>query len=490
MSRLPTLNWESTRSKWKVVYKGQKYRFDGGTGKSDRDARKRADADWTALKARLDNEAELSKPHRAEYEKVIAEWSGVLTWSVDHANELTAAVARGKLSDLARRLSERVPTPLTWADRFFNGFFNGTAPLDDINKLMEPVYREAGLTPIQLVQGPVPFEQTLWKDRLEAQGRRLKETGCDDTFASNVAKFLNGKRSEVAAGQLSAARADSLRTYLDVVMEFTGRTTSVSRIDQETLSAFRNHLLQRIAAKQVSDYYARDIFAALKLFVRWLASNTDKLAHLPKNIDDRRLSISVGQRKAKTLERVQIQKLLTEANDRTRLYLYLGLNCAMTQQDIADLRQSEVDWSNGVITRKRSKTSDCANVPEVSYRLWKPCFELLQQERSADSERALLNRDGYHLKTEVINASQKLSKTDAVRLSLRRLSEKTTIPFTMKMLKKSAATLLRNNRDYRGLESLFLDHAPSSVADRHYTGVPQELLDEAIAWLGQELGIK
>lgn len=49
---------------------------------------------------------------------------------------------------------------------------------------------------------------------------------------------------------------------------------------------------------------------------------------------------------------------------------------------------------------------------------------------------------------------------------------------------------LRNNRHYQGLESLFLDRAPVSMADKHYTTVPQDLLNEAVLWLGDELGIK
>jgi integrase len=454
-------------------------------GKSDREAKRKAEAAWKRIKVQAEHEAEQAKPHRAEYEKVIAEWTSVLTWAMDHGDETTAAVARDKLVDLEQRLSERVPLPLGWADRFFAG----PAPLDDVNKRMQPAYHEAGLVPVRVVEGPVPAELTAWKDRLEAQSRRLDQVGCDDTFASNVERFLQEKRNEVAAGQLSAARADSLRTYLDIVMEYTGRTTSVASIDQGTLPAFRNHLLQRLAAKEISDYYARDVFSAFRLFVRWLANNTNKLEHLPKNIDDKKLSISVAVRKVKTLPPDQLQIVLKAANARTRLYLLLGLNCGMTQQDISDLHPSEVDWSQGVITRKRSKTSDCENVPVVSYRLWSPTFQLLRQERSPDEDRVLLTRDGKPLKTESIDERNKFKKTDAVRLTLRRLVAKTGVRFTMKMLKKTAASLLRNHREYRGLESLFLDHAPVSVSDRHYAGVPQDLLDEAIEWLGSELGV-
>ena len=485
MSRPPKLNWDTDRGKWKVVYRGRKYRFEGGTGKSDRDARRRAEADWKALKAQIDHEAEQTKPHRAEYQHVMAEWTSVLTWSVDHGDELTASVARGKLRDLEDRLCQRIPPPLTWADRFFAG----PAPLENVNQQMEHVYRAEGLTPAKLVAGPEPAEHALWRDRLSSQEQRCHQIGSGDTFAENVELFLAGKRTEVSAGQLSASRADSLRIYLNAVMEFTGRTTSVRRIDEATLSAFRNHLLQRVAGDQISDYHARDVLAAFKLFVRWLAANTDKLESLPRNIDGKQLSISVSQRKAKTLTREQIQSLLKAATDRTKLYVLLGANCAMTQGDMSDLQQTEVCWSKGIITRKRSKTSNCENVPVVSYRLWPTTFALLQQERSENSERVLLTRDGQPLRTEEINSRQRLRKTDAVRLAVRRLSRKTDIPFSIKMLKKTAATLLRNHREFQGLESLFLDHAPNTVAARHYAGIPQELLDEAVAWLGTELGI-
>ena len=86
-------------------------------------------------------------------------------------------------------------------------------------------------------------------------------------------------------------------------------------------------------------------------------------------------------------------------------------------------------------------------------------------------------------------ASRKLKKCDAIRLVLRRLSKKTGIDFTIKVLKKTSASLLHNNLRYRGLESLFLGHARTTIAEKHYTTVSRDLLDEAIEWIGQELGV-
>jgi hypothetical protein len=55
-----------------------------------------------------------------------------------------------------------------------------------------------------------------------------------------------------------------------------------------------------------------------------------------------------------------------------------------------------------------------------------------------------------------------------------------------KLFRKTSATLLRSNKGYSGVEVLFLGHAPTTVADRHYVQAPQQLLDKAIAWLGAQ----
>lgn len=117
----------------------------------------------------------------------------------------------------------------------------------------------------------------------------------------------------------------------------------------------------------------------------------------------------------------------------------------MTQQDMSDLPPDEVDWSTGIITRKRSKTNKYDSVPTVSYPLWKPTFELLKKERSSSKERVLLTSNGKTLKTERLDSSNKIQKTDAVRSSIRCLAENADIDFTLKMLKKTSDSLIRNN---------------------------------------------
>jgi len=485
MARHAVLNWDERRSKWRVVYGGKKYRFDGGSGRSDREAKRRAESEWKRLKAECDHQADQAKPHRIEYEKVIAEWTAVHAWSSEHGEQATVAVAQAKLSSLEERLALRIPPPLDWADRFLPG-----APPDyDLNERMAPVYRAAGLVPLAVMTGPADGEKPKWNDRLASRDKRVGNVESDHTLCANVEQFVARKKNDAEAGQLSAGRVENIRLHLDFFMKFAGRTSDVASINHTVTSNFRDHLVERIRAEQMTAVYARDVFRSFKLFVRWLVNHTDKLPNLPKNLDERSLAISVGHQEAKILSTAAIHTLLKQATDRTQLYILLGLNAALTQKDVSDLRTDEVDWSKGTITRKRSKTRDCKNVPTITYELWPETLRLLREQRASKGDRVLLNETGRPLKIETFRGSGKFAKQDAARSALRRLAKITKIEFSMKALKKTGASLIRGNASYRGLESLYLDHAPASVADRFYTKPPQELLNEAIDWLGGELGL-
>ena len=161
-----------------------------------------------------------------------------------------------------------------------------------------------------------------------------------------------------------------------------------------------------------------------------------------------------------------------------------------TQKDISDLRITQVDWKRGTITRKRSKTAKHKGVPTVTYRLWKETFRLLKQEKSSDKARVLLNRNGGPLKVERLNENGRLQKVDNIASDYNRLRKKISITKSLKYFRITSSSLIKSNKDYRGLEGLFLGHAPATVEERHYTQAPQQLLDEAITWLGQQYGIE
>ena len=106
-------------------------------------------------------------------------------------------------------------------------------------------------------------------------------------------------------------------------------------------------------------------------FHRWLWRQK-AIPTLPRTLDRKCRDLCISKLVASIVvfTKEEVTSLLADASDRTKLYILLMLNCGMTQKDIADLQVSEVDWREGRIIRKRSKTGDRENVPTVNYKLW------------------------------------------------------------------------------------------------------------------------
>lgn len=63
-----------------------------------------------------------------------------------------------------------------------------------------------------------------------------------------------------------------------------------------------------------------------------------------------------------------------------------------------------------------------------------------------------------------------------------------TTSLSFKYLRKTGASMLAGSAFYP-LRGTYLAHAPSSIADRHYCQVSQAGFDDALRWLGTELGL-
>src|SRR5262249_44415409 len=111
---------------------------------------------------------------------------------------------------------------------------------------------------------------------------------------------------------------------------------------------------------------------------------------------------------------------------------------------------------------------------------------LLRQYRSG-AERVLLTESGRpFVRKELVNG--KLVKADNIASNYAHLKRRLKFRKPLKWLRKTSATLLESHPVYGRLTSLFLGHSPRSIKDKHYAEPPQELLDEAVTWLGQQLG--
>lgn len=322
--------------------------------------------------------------------------------------------------------------------------------------------------------------QKIWADRFESldneqQGRI--------TVAVAASKWIARQRSRVEAGLVTVLLFEVYRRATENFAAFVGPGKSIEAINTDLVDHWYNHLLAEIA-KGAADSYTKSRFDISKQFIRYCVTMFD--ISMPKNlIDPRFLTIKVRKTKNKVLSIDTIQNLLPQLQGREKLCVLLMLNCGYTASDIARLKHDEVNWTTGRITRKRSKTGDNESTPTVCYKLWDETFALLKQHRSKHAELVLLNRDGNPLQCSKINAKGKGSRSCAILLAWKRA--KRTI--NLKLMRKTSSSLLYNNPTFRGLHTLFLGHAPKSVAEVFYVANNETILDDAIDWLGKQYGV-
>lgn len=496
------LSWQSgvgaRQGRWKKVYRGRAYYFPGGKGKSDREGYDAAWAAWEALKAKIDQQA--PRPHQHEYEQAVDEWEQVLAWCGKNGERETAETAAKRLESLRKRLASPVLMPLEKDDRFesllewpildLDPILRDLKP-DDISQLKLPPlnYRELAKAAESIDGSPVRIAKEIWRDRLAVQKRRAASP--EGSLQHHVQAFVQEREGQGSAGEVSLGRLYSLQLHLTHFQDWLGKNTAVTDIDGKLLLAYRAELLSKVARKKWTRTTAKHYLGTVKSFVRWLWQ-IEAIPSLPRVMDSKAKSLTIGRSLGKIIvfTKEEIKSLLDGAPDRTRLFILLMLNCGMTQKDISDLQVTEVDWEKGRIIRKRSKTADEENVPVVNYLLWLETFRLLKQLRAKGSKnRVLLNSNGAPLWLEKFDGEGKYQKTDNVKNAFDRRRKPLKIDKPLKSLKKTSATLLRNNPQFATLENLFLGHAPMSMADKHYTQAPQGLLDQAIKWLATEYGL-
>src|SRR5690606_18795874 len=125
-------------------------------------------------------------------------------------------------------------------------------------------------------------------DRIESQ--RAKNGKPNETLQSLVEAYLNGKRAQVALGKLSAGRCDVLRVQLRHFSDWFGPHVSVKSITGKVVADYHAELISGVVEKRWSADYAKDLFSAMKSFVRWLW-RTDAIEAVPRNLDSKDLTI-------------------------------------------------------------------------------------------------------------------------------------------------------------------------------------------------------
>ncbi len=494
MPRKYQLTWDKHSKRWKKYYRGRQYYFPFGKAKTDHDGYQDALDAWRQKKDEIDGE--LRSPQREAW----AAWIGILrnrqeevqaggnnTKSRTEWDFLECEIAAAKQA--AKEGSEFPPSS---ASSVFTGDedlarFLGLAirwrisarrrltsidPAYNLGKVPElPILKSEGKSFSNDNSGiPSPWDQ-------------VADSPDDETVAGNIARFLERKRQQAERGECSKGRYDVLRVHLEDFASHIGPNKPLEAITSAALDEYRERLQKQIDAGKYSAHYAKSRLSAVKQFIKWMWEQ--ELIDLPRIVNSRDFSIVVPSSKIDVFSLEEIKTLLDASPDRMWLYIFLMLNCGMTQGDIAQLKHTEIDWEKGQIVRKRSKTKNQKSVPVVSYLLWPETFRLLVKYKSNHPTLALTNRNGGALKTESI-VEGKYTKIDNIATAWNRLTKKVGIKKPLKLLRKTAASKLAEHSDYSRFVQFFLGHAPGNVADRHYVKPPQAAFDDAIKWLGEQ----
>jgi len=267
----------------------------------------------------------------------------------------------------------------------------------------------------------VPFHVFLGEARLRGleeavEGCRNPQPSVDGSVGAWASLWHRYQQAQVQAGRLTPDRCSNNQTCLAHFTGYAAASAPVDSIDASRLQGFYSFCMGKVAARRAdpkegwSVAYARDVSGTTRAFVRWLWEQG--AVELPKNIGSKSFKFGSHARVIVTWQAGEFKVAVEKAPGKLRLGLLLMANCGMTQGDVSDLLDTEVDWAEGRVIRRRSKTAGHENVPTVNYKLWPLTWTLLRQYRSG-RERVLLTESGQpYVRKEIRNG--KLVKADDV----------------------------------------------------------------------------
>lgn len=332
----------------------------------------------------------------------------------------------------------------------------------------------------------------VWGDRL----KREKDTPKERTVGALAQRWLDERRDEARKGTRSIESAESLRWCLDKYQQHVGAAANIDSVTADVWHRWFVYCAGQVAKRDAADNdgwsadTAQKIFTTSRTFVKWCWER-EVLDALPRNLTSRQHRFERPQKAIPTFSNDEIKTLVSAAKGVHRLILLLMLNCGMTQKDVSDLKKSQTDLKAGRITRRRSKTLKQKASRLVSYKLWPEVVALLEAHTNADAHepRALVTKSGKPWVWTELTTADKKKKSDNVATVFNKLKQ--TIKMTgegksLKVFRKTSATMLKRKAEYRDLRFLFLGHSEQTVADRRYAESSQTLLDEAVNWLRTE----
>lgn len=305
----------------------------------------------------------------------------------------------------------------------------------------------------------------------------------DDSTGTVGTHFTKWKTIQLSLGT-SAARKKMNIFMASMFVDFIGEHAPLNAIDENSWEAFWHH----IAAYPHQSGYKRRILATARIVVEYLAEKG--LIQLPRNLKSKSLVFKnhVTAPKPKDIPTIQRFLKALDGENQNKLHALLMLNCGMLPKDISDLTQTEVDWTNGTITRKRSKLKDQA-APTVTYKLWPITFKLLKRHRSNHPTLALVTKSGSPWVVNEINADgSKYKNSNSIASNFRNaIADEKGLKVSPKDLRTTGSSLLAQHEQYKFYALHYLADSPKGTANKNYVVPSQEEFDRAIEWMATKI---
>jgi len=115
----------------------------------------------------------------------------------------------------------------------------------------------------------------------------------DKSVQAHARLWLQKLQTKVAAGRMTATRADNNRSCLRHFLAFVGAASDVASVNAQAVEGLSQYALRQVAERRQdragkqgwSLAYAKDVFAVARAFVRWLWESGT--IDLPRNLDSR-----------------------------------------------------------------------------------------------------------------------------------------------------------------------------------------------------------
>ncbi|MEI8212331.1 MAG: tyrosine-type recombinase/integrase [Planctomycetota bacterium] len=209
-------------------------------------------------------------------------------------------------------------------------------------------------------------------DLLAGRARRPNEPD-KMSLADLCNLFLKSKAGAVETGYLRQRSWNDYKAECERMLRILGRNVAVDHLNESDFGTLRKSLAKGVNFKTLEGRIVRcrAVFRfgeRRRLVAPVLHKMEDELRKPPKAAIDREKGDAI-----KVFEASEIRLLLANANPQMKSMIFLGINCGMGNEDIAQLTVDNLDLERGWLNKRRAKTGKSRRIP-----LWKETVDAIQ----------------------------------------------------------------------------------------------------------------